>query len=125
MTPDVLFPASADEAATMYGDGEGITVFAGGTILLPEIAAGRLMAERALMLHRTGLAAVRVAGDAVVIGAMVSAAALADGPDELLASCARHVADGEVRRNATVGGNISSRPRDDSQRGGLGGALIA
>ena len=26
----------------MYGDGEGITVFAGGTILLPEIAAGRL-----------------------------------------------------------------------------------
>ena len=39
----------------MYGDGEGITVFAGGTILLPEIASGRLVPERALMLHRTGL----------------------------------------------------------------------
>ena len=53
MTADVLFPTSADEAASMYGDGEGITVFAGGTILLPEIAAGRVAPERALMLHRT------------------------------------------------------------------------
>ena len=56
---------------------------------------------------------------------MVSVAALADGPDELLAGCARHVADGEVRRNATVGGNICSPPGDDSQRGDLGGPLIA
>ena len=40
MTADVLFPTSADEAASLYGDGEGITVFAGGTILLPEIASG-------------------------------------------------------------------------------------
>ena len=69
----------------MYGDGEGITVFAGGTILLPEIASGRLAPERALMLHRTGLDELRVDGDRVVIGAMVSVAALADGPDELLA----------------------------------------
>jgi CO/xanthine dehydrogenase FAD-binding subunit len=125
MTPDVLFPASAEEAATMYGDGEGITVFAGGTILLPEIASGRLRPERALMLHRSGLDELRVEGDRIVIGAMVSVAALTDGPDELLARCARHVADGEVRRNATVGGNISSTPGDDSQRGDLGGPLIA
>ena len=94
----------------MYGDGEGITVFAGGTILLPEIASGRLALERALMLHRAGLDQLRSEGDRVVIGAMVSVAALADGPDELLARCARQVADGEVRRNATVGGNISSPP---------------
>ena len=39
----------------MFGDGAGVTVFAGGTILLPEIAAGRLSLERALMLHRSGL----------------------------------------------------------------------
>ena len=125
MTPEVLFPASADEAVTMFGDGEGITVFAGGTILLPEIASGRLAPARALMLHRTGLDELRTDGDRVVIGAMVSVAALADGPDELLAACARHVADGEVRRNATVGGNISSPPGEDSQRGDLGGPLIA
>jgi len=77
------------------------------------------------MLHRAGLDELRADGDRVVIGAMVSVAALADGPDELLASCARQVADGEVRRNATVGGNISSPPGGDSQRGDLGGPLIA
>ncbi len=38
MTADVLFPTSADEAVSLYGDGTDITVFAGGTILLPEIA---------------------------------------------------------------------------------------
>jgi CO/xanthine dehydrogenase FAD-binding subunit len=125
MTPDVLVPASADEAATMYGDGRGITVFAGGTILLPEIASGRLVLDRALMLHRSGLDELRIVGDRVVIGAMVSVAALTDGPDELLARCARQVADGEVRRNATVGGNISAPAGRDSQRGDLGGPLIA
>lgn len=125
MTLDVLFPASADEAAALYGDGEGITVFAGGTILLPEIASGRLVLERALMLQRAGLDEVRVDGDRVVIGAMVSVATIADGPHELLASGARHIADGEVRRNATVGGNISATPGGDSQRGDLGGPLIA
>ncbi|HEY8646055.1 MAG TPA: FAD binding domain-containing protein [Gaiellaceae bacterium] len=126
MTLDVLFPASADEAATLYGDGEGITVFAGGTILLPEIASGRLVPKRALMLHRSGLDQIRVEGDRVVIGAMTSVATLAaDVPDEVLARGASHVADGEVRRNATVGGNICSPPGLDSQRGDLGGPLIA
>ncbi len=48
MTADVLFPTSAAEAATLYGDGADITVFGGGTILLPEIAAGRVSPERAL-----------------------------------------------------------------------------
>ena len=54
MTAEVLVPTSADEAVSLYGDGAGITVFAGGTILLPEIAAGRVKPERALMLHRPG-----------------------------------------------------------------------
>jgi aerobic carbon-monoxide dehydrogenase medium subunit len=125
MTLDVLFPTSADEAASLYGDGEGITVFAGGTILLPEIAAGRLVLERALMLHRSGLDELRTDGDRVVIGAMVPVAALTDAPDEVLADVARHFADGEVRHNATIGGNICAPPGRDSQRGDLGGPLIA
>ena len=41
MTADVLFPTSAAEAASLYGDGADVTVVGGGTILLPEIAAGR------------------------------------------------------------------------------------
>jgi carbon-monoxide dehydrogenase medium subunit len=125
MTLDVLFPASADEAATLYGDGDGITVLAGGTILLPEIAAGRLVPERAMMLCRSGLDQMRSEGDRVVIGAMTTVAALTAGDDRLLADAAAHVADGEVRRNATVGGNICSPPGGDAQRGDLGGVLIA
>jgi CO/xanthine dehydrogenase FAD-binding subunit len=125
MTADVLFPTSAAEAASQYGDGEGITVFAGGTILLPEIAAGRLRPERALMLHKSGLDALRVEGDRVSIGAMVPVATLTDGPDEMLSTVAAHVADGEVRRNATVGGNLCAPPGGDAQRGDLGAPLIA
>jgi hypothetical protein len=42
MTDQVLVPTSRDEAVSQYGSGEGLTVVAGGTIVLPEIAAGRL-----------------------------------------------------------------------------------
>src|SRR5216117_1641463 len=100
MTADVLVPTSADEAAALYGDGAGITVVAGGTILLPEIASGRVRPERALMLHRSGLDQLRVDADRVVIGAMVPIAELVDAPDAVLSEFARHIADGEVRRNA-------------------------
>jgi carbon-monoxide dehydrogenase medium subunit len=125
MTADVLFPTTADEAASLYGDGAGITVFAGGTILLPEIAAGRVKPERALMLHRSGLDTLRTDDDRVTIGAMVSIAALADSAESVLADAVLHLADGEVRRNATVGGNIAAPAALDAQRGDLGAPLIA
>jgi CO/xanthine dehydrogenase FAD-binding subunit len=125
MTADVLFPTSADEAASLYGDGEGVTVLAGGTILLPEIAAGRVHPGRTLMLHRSGLDELSADDGRVSIGAMVTVAALVDGPDELLAETARHIADGEVRRSATVGGNLCASGGRDAQRGDLGAPLIA
>jgi aerobic carbon-monoxide dehydrogenase medium subunit len=125
VTADVLFPTSAGEAASMYGDGTGITVVGGGTILLPEIAMGRAKPERALMLHRAGLAALRVEGEQVVIGAMVPIAALAEGPDDVLASVARQIGDGEIRRTATLGGNIAAGAAPDAHRGDLGAPLIA
>jgi aerobic carbon-monoxide dehydrogenase medium subunit len=125
MTADVLFPTSADEAASLYGDGEGITVFAGGTILLPEIASGRVRPERALLLHRSGLDTVSVDGDRVTLGAMVPVAALAASDDTVLAQVAGQIADEEVRRNATVGGNLCAPAGGDAQRGDLGAALIA
>ena len=34
-------PASAEEAVQAFGDGAGVTVFAGGTILMPTLAHGR------------------------------------------------------------------------------------
>ena len=125
MTADVLFPTSAAEAATLYGDGAGITVVGGGTILLPEIAAGRVKPDRALMLNRTGLDTLRVDGDRVVIGAMLPIAALLDAPDEALSIAASHIADREIRQTATVGGNLAAGAASDSQRGDLGAPLIA
>ena len=125
MTADVLFPTSAAEAASLYGDGAGITVVGGGTILLPEIAAGRVKPDRALMLNRTGLDTLRVDGDRVVIGAMLPIAALLDAPDEALSIAASHIADREIRQTATVGGNLAAGAASDSQRGDLGAPLIA
>jgi aerobic carbon-monoxide dehydrogenase medium subunit len=125
MTQEVLVPTSADEAASLYGSGDGLTVVAGGTIVLPDIAAGLLRPERALLLHKAGLDTIRSADGHVTIGAMVPVAALVDHPIEILAQTARHVADAEVRRNATVGGNICAPPGRESQRGDLGAPLIA
>ena len=56
---------------------------------------------------------------------MITIAALVDGTDDLLTRFAEHVADGEVRRNATVGGNLCASPGIGSQRGDLGAPLIA
>jgi CO/xanthine dehydrogenase FAD-binding subunit len=125
MTDQVLVPTSADEAASLYESGDGLTVVAGGTIVLPEIAAGRLAPTRALMLHRAGLDTIRSDGGRTVIGAMVPVEALVDHPVDILAQTARHLADAEVRRTATVGGNICAPPARDAQRGDLGAPLIA
>ena len=125
MAAEVLTPTSPDEAASLFGEGKDLTVFGGGTILLPEIAAGRLKPTRALMLHRSGLDSLEADGNVVRIGAMTTIAALIDGTDDLLTRFAEHVADGEVRRNATVGGNLCASPGIGSQRGDLGAPLIA
>ena len=125
MTDQVLVPTSTDEAIAQYGSGEGVTVVAGGTIVLAEIAAGRLAPRRALMLHRAGLDGIRSEEGRTVIGAMTPVQALVDHPVEILAETARHIADAEVRRSATVGGNLCAAPAADAQRGDLGAPLIA
>lgn len=125
MAAETLVPDSADEAVRLFGDGTDITVFAGGTILMPNIAAGRLKPERALLLHRSGLNEMVVDGNVVRMGAMVSVAALASGSNELLARFAQEVADVEVRAAATVGGNLCAPRGHGSQRGDLGAPLIA
>ena len=125
MAAETLVPSSAEEAVKLFGDGEDITVFAGGTILMPNIAAGRLKPTRALLLHRSGLNELGMDGNVVRMGAMVSVAALASGPDELLARFAREIADLEVRAAATVGGNLCAPRGHGSQRGDLGAPLIA
>jgi carbon-monoxide dehydrogenase medium subunit len=124
MASETLVPTSAAEAAQLYGDGEGITVVAGGTILMPEIAAGRLKPARAMLLHRSGLDGVAGDGGVTRIGATTPIAALADG-DSLLARFAREVGDLEVRAAAAIGGNLCAAEGLGSQRGDLGAPLIA
>jgi aerobic carbon-monoxide dehydrogenase medium subunit len=121
---DVVVPASRDEAVRAFGDGAGVIVFGGGTILMPDIALGRVKPSRAILLGRAGLDGVRRADGRTTIGATTSVAELETAP-EPLASAARNVADREVRAQATVGGNLCAPPGAESPRGDLQAALIA
>src|SRR5206468_3053582 len=39
---DVVIPTSHEEAAKVFGDGKGVTIIGGGTIVVPDITYGRL-----------------------------------------------------------------------------------
>jgi CO/xanthine dehydrogenase FAD-binding subunit len=121
---DVVIPASREEAAKAFGDGIGITVVGGGTIVVPEITYGRLKPTRVLMLARSGLDRIARDGTAVTIGAAAPVTAL-EVLDEPLASAARHVGDREVRAQATIGGNLCAEPGAEMPRGDLQAPLIA
>jgi carbon-monoxide dehydrogenase medium subunit len=121
---NVVVPTSPDEALAAFGDGTDVTVVAGGTIVVPEIAAGRLRPQRALLLARAGLDTVVREGGRVTIGAATPISALEDG-DEPLATAARHVADVEIRAQATVGGNLCAEASADTPRGDLQAPLVA
>jgi CO/xanthine dehydrogenase FAD-binding subunit len=122
---EVAMPGSADEAVDEFGDGRGVTVFAGGTILMPQIAYGRYpKGGRTLMLERAGLD--EISGDGTLtIGAMARLATLAGLDIEPLSSAAADVADLEVRAQATVGGNLCAPPGAESPRGDLQAPLLA
>ena len=121
---DVLLPASPDEAVSAFGDGSGVTVIGGGTIVMPDITAGRIRPSKTLLLARAGLAGVSREGSTITIGAMAPLQALVDlappvGP------CAANVADLEIRSQATVGGNLCAGEGLEAPRGDLQGALLA
>jgi CO/xanthine dehydrogenase FAD-binding subunit len=120
---DVLIPSSADEAIAAFGEGSGVTVVGGGTIVMPEVAAARLKPAKALLLGKAGLAGVKRAGGKVTIGAATPVSEL-EGGDEPLATSAGHVGDLEVRGQATVGGNICSVSSPEAPRGDLQAPLL-
>jgi CO/xanthine dehydrogenase FAD-binding subunit len=122
---EILMPASADDAVQAFGDGRDVTVFAGGTILMPMLAYGRYpQAGRTLMLARAGLSGISENGT-VTVGAMTTLAALAASGIEPLAAAARDIADPEIRGQATVGGNLCAPPSTENPRGDLQAALLA
>jgi CO/xanthine dehydrogenase FAD-binding subunit len=122
--PEVLSPTSPAEAAGAFGDGAGVTVVAGGTIVLPELTYGRLRPQKALLLSRAGLSGVSVAGETTTIGAATPLADLTGLPAPL-GPCAANVADVEIRGQATLGGNVCAGGGTDAPRGDLQGALLA
>lgn len=125
MPSEVLLPTSPDEAIAAFGDGAGVTVVGGGTILMPELTYGRLRPEkRLLLLDRSGLSGVTRADGIVRIGAATPVGELETG-DEPLATVARHVADPEIRGQATVGGNLCAAAGAGSPRGDLQAPLLA
>src|SRR3954469_963230 len=120
---EVIAATSAEEAVAAFGDGSDVTVVAGGTIVMPEIAHGRLRPRRALLIGHAGLSGVRSEGGRTTIGATTSVAALHDAV-EPLGTCARGLADLEVRGQATLGGNLCAPPGAESPRGDLQAALL-
>lgn len=121
---EVSLPASPDEAAAAFGDGAGVTVIAGGTIVMPEISAGRLKPQRAILLARAGLSGVRREGRTVTIGATTPLQELV-GLAAPVGPCAAKVGDIEIRLQATVGGNLCAGEGPEAPRGDLQGALLA
>lgn len=122
---EILIPVSATDAAKAFGDGRDLTVFAGGTILMPMVAYGRYpRTRRTLMLTRAGLGGISENGG-VQIGAMTTLAELATSDIEPLAAAARDIADAEIRAQATLGGNLCAPPSPAHPRGDLQAALLA
>jgi len=121
---DVLLPRSPDEAVEAFGDGSDVTVIGGGTIVLPEITYGRLRPTRAIILTAADLAGVKRDGTTVTVGATTPVAELVDLPAPV-GPCAANVADGEIRGQATLGGNLCAGEGAGAPRGDLQGALLA
>jgi aerobic carbon-monoxide dehydrogenase medium subunit len=121
---EVIVPESRDEAINAFADGSGVTVVGGGTILMPELNYGRLKPVRVLLLQKAGLSGIRRTDGTLTIGAMTTVEELLDAPAPL-STAAQHVADHEIRAQATLGGNICAPPAKESPRGDLQAALIA
>lgn len=121
---EVIVAESPQQAAEAFGDGVGVTVLGGGTIVVPEMTHGRLAPSRTLVLSRAGLSGVRRDGGRITVGAMTPVIELEELPQPL-GEAARHVADSEIRAQATLGGNLCAPPGVESPRGDLQAALIA
>src|SRR3954452_17304797 len=122
--PELLTPTSPAEAAAAFGDGAGVTVMGGGTILLPELTYGRLRPERVLMIGRAGLSGVDNSNGVVRIGATTPVGELQDAPEPLV-TAAKHVADHEIRAVGTIGGNLCATAGQAAPRGDLQAPLLA
>jgi carbon-monoxide dehydrogenase medium subunit len=121
---EVLMPGSEDEAIAAFGDGAGVVVVGGGTIVVPDLTYRRRHARNALLLGRAGLDGIERNGSRVTVGATTPVQELVGQPAPL-GPCAANVADLEIRSQGTVGGNLCAREGYEAPRGDLQGAFLA
>ncbi|MFQ5427246.1 MAG: FAD binding domain-containing protein [Gaiellales bacterium] len=124
-TANVLIPTSVDEAVSSFGDGSGVTVIGGGTIVMAELASGRSPVSTALILSRAGLSGITREGATIRIGATTPLEALVGQTPDPLSTATQRVGDYELRGQATIGGNLCAGPGRDTPRGDLQAPLIA
>ncbi len=117
---ELIRPSTPADAAAAFGDGSGVAVLAGGTLLVPDLHFGRVRPERVVMLGDAALNYVERSGSTVTIGATTPVAALS-GESSPLGPCANSVGDNEIRAQATVGGNLCA----PAGFGDLQGPLLA
>ncbi len=124
-TADVIIPTSIDEAVSAFGDGSGLTVIGGGTIVMPELARNEISVSKALILSEAGLSGVSREGGTVRIAAGTPLEALIGDTPDPLSTAAQRVGDYELRGQATIGGNLCAGPGRAAPRGDLQAPLIA
>jgi len=121
---EVLMPKSEDEAIAAFGDGAGVVVVGGGTIVVPDLTYRRLRPAKAVMLGSAGLSGIEKDGSRIRIGATTSVQELVE-LSAPLGPCAANVADLEIRSQGTVGGNLCAGDGNEAPRGDLQGAFLA
>ena len=121
---EVLMPESEDEAIAAFGDGAGVVVVGGGTIVVPDLTYRRLRPAKAVMLGNAGLSGMEKDGSRIRIGATTSVQELVE-LSAPLGPCAANVADLEIRSQGTVGGNLCAGDGNEAPRGDLQGAFLA
>jgi len=111
---DYAAPASVDEALALLAEhGDDAKIIAGGQSLLPVLRLRLNAPEFVIDLGKIdALRGVRDDGDAIVIGAMTTHAAVASDPlvaehAALLGQAVRTVADAQVRNRGTFGGALA------------------
>lgn len=121
---EVVIPESPEAAVAAFGDGSGVTVVGGGTIVMGLMSYGWLRPAKALMLSKAGLSYINENGAAVTVGAMTPVDQLVGMPTPV-GPCAAGVGDAEIRGQGTVGGNLCAPAPPEHPTGDLQAALIA
>lgn len=121
---EVTMPASSRQATEVLRGAPGILVVGGATIVLPALTTGALRPDRVMLLTHAGMDGVERDGDRVRVGATTTLSDLTGMPEPLAGALAG-VADGEIRGQATIAGNLCADPGRDAPRGDLQGPLIA